>query len=131
MATSVKLVGMERLNRVLAEGSGRHNQLPRSVGKALYEEALLIMDRSRDQVPVDLGTLQGSGKVDMPRIDGGKISVELSYGGNASAYALYVHEVDMPHRKGKAFYLRDPVEDAVPELAERIADRIEQDLKGA
>lgn len=130
MATSVKLVGMARLDRVLAEGAG-HVRMPRAIGKAMYEEALLIMDRSRDQVPVDLGTLQGSGKVDLPKVDGSKISVELSYGGDASAYALYVHEVDMPHRKGKAFYLSDPVEEAVLELADRIADRIERDLKGA
>jgi hypothetical protein len=38
------------------------------------------------------GTLQGSGHVEEPVIEGGAVSVRLAYGGPAEAYAIAIHE---------------------------------------
>lgn len=70
----------------------------RALGEALFRVGNEIMKVSkRDYVPVDLGTLRASGKVDKPVYQGNNISVRLSYGGAAKAYALAVHEHPSQH----------------------------------
>ena len=54
-------------------------------------------------VPVDTGTLRGSGKVEGPLSGTG--DVLLSFGGAAAPYALIQHEVQYHHKIGEVRYL--------------------------
>ena len=102
------------------------NATPREIGRALYEEGQHIMTRSKAEfVPVDTGTLRASGQVRVPQHSGGRVTVELGYGGAASAYALVQHErTDFHHPVGQAKYLEQPVNEAAAGFGQRIAARI-------
>jgi hypothetical protein len=68
------------------------------VGAALYRAGQRIMADSKEHyVPVDLGPLKNSGKVAPPNYAGRGVSVELSFGDAAAAYALAVHEHPSKH----------------------------------
>jgi len=90
-------------------------------GPALEEEAIRIMLKSFDEVPVDTGALQESGYVESPKQDDEEAKVTFGYGGehsvinpktgqHAREYAVTVHE-DLAafHAIGKARYLSDPI----------------------
>lgn len=119
------------------------DKTPDRVKAALRIEAELIMAKSKqDYVPVDLGTLRSSGFVNDPVRKGKEVSVEIGYGGAASAYALSVHEqpsqYDPPSWRGKTIefnpsgrgskFLERPFMEALPGLAERVAKRL--DIEG-
>lgn len=106
------------------------------IGGALYRQAQRIMAESKERfVPVDLGTLKSSGKVHPPKYSGRTVTVELSYGDAASAYALAVHEHPSRHSppswQGAQItfspsgtgpkYLERPLMAAVPTLAQELA----------
>jgi len=123
----VKITGLDQL--------ARHFQvLPDKVmgamGDALYVEGETIMTRSKQIVPVDFGTLRGSGHVKRPVVQGTQATVTLGYGGAASAYAEVQHRrTDYKHRgQGQAHYLSEPVEAAERGLGERIGRRIRRTL---
>ncbi len=112
-------------------------QFEDKIPPALRAEAELIMTRSKDEfVPIDQGTLKNSGRVLGVEKRGQVLSVKLTYGGAASAYALAIHEHLSAHsprswRKGPVKftrggpgYLRKPLNLAAPGLAKRIATRI-------
>lgn len=81
--------GPEFLRRLAALG----DRGPQAAAGALYREAERIMTRSKEEyVPVDDGTLRGSGHVQLPEISGNTVTVTMGYGGAAAAYALAVHE---------------------------------------
>jgi len=89
-----------------------------AVGRELYLSGQEIMAESRDECPVDTGNLRRSGQV-IQDADG---AVELSY---PVDYAVYVHEnLEANHPIGKAKFLEDPVNRALPELPQRIAEAI-------
>lgn len=131
---------IDKLTRVASD-------IQQKAAAALYREAELIMTRSkRDFVPFNDGTLRDSGTVGLPVIADGEISVEMGFGGEASAYALAVHEhpskSSPPSWEGKAIedihsvrtgqawgldgrgpkYLERPLNDAADGLTERIAE---------
>lgn len=108
-------------------------QAPTALAAAIYQEAETIMaDSKANYVPVDTGVLRDSGFVAPPEIDGNVVSVELGYGGAASAYALVQHErLDYHHTVGGPKYLERPFLDAMNGLEERLADRLEPLLGGA
>jgi len=98
--------------------------------EALYAEAQIVLAQSRDEVPFRFGALSGSGMVHQPYSVGSKVGVEISYGGAAVDYAFIQHEnEDFEHAPGrKAFYLRDPVDDASVRLAGNISARVKRIL---
>lgn len=67
---------------------------PERVGASLYKRGQIIMTASKRLCPVgpDGGTLRASGMVHPPERVRNTISVTLSYGGAAEAYAIAVHE---------------------------------------
>jgi hypothetical protein len=67
---------------------------PDRVGAALYQIAQQIMTEAKRRCPVasDGGTLRASGQVWPPVRNGRSISVMMSFGGAAEAYAIAVHE---------------------------------------
>jgi hypothetical protein len=68
------------------------------------------LNESKKIVPVDDGFLKNSGKVEPPQITPRETSVEVTYGGAAAPYALFVHEdPDAQHAAGKTYkYLEIP-----------------------
>lgn len=71
------------------------DKFPDRVGASIYYRGQIIMTESKRRCPVakDGGVLRASGRVSEPvRGRGRFISVTLSYGGAADAYAIAVHE---------------------------------------
>lgn len=111
-----------------------------SVGKmegALRLEAEQIMTRSKQEfVPVDVGTLRGSGTVLDAVRKGKDVSVTMTFGGAAAPYAAAVHEHPSPQSppswQGRTIefkgtpqagpkYLHRPLQQAVDGMATRLA----------
>jgi hypothetical protein len=85
----------------------------------------ILLDSKQNYVPVDAHTLEGSGHVKPARVAGTRATVEIGFGGNASAYALAIHEHPSQHsppswKNGVKFtvggpqFLRRPVLAAEP-----------------
>lgn len=137
-----KVEGLDKVKRKL-------DKLSREVSKqsrqALKVEAELIMTRSKKEfVPVDLGILRASGTVGTPVEKNGDITVELSYGGAAAAYATAIHEhpsdATPQSWQGKTLtftkpgtghkYLERPLNEEAPKVPERVAEHLRKWLKG-
>lgn len=98
--------GMAEIRRgLMADAAGVH----KAVSAGLYEMATDIADDSEQLVPFKEGILQSS-RVVVDNISGDRYSVEVSYGGNASDYALVQHEnLSFKHTNGRsAKYLEKP-----------------------
>ncbi len=124
---SIKLLGVKeaiaRLRRIQAV-------TPAALAQALNTEAELIMTRSKRIVPVKVGTLKASGRVENPEIRGNEVSVTLGYGGAASAYALIQHEGNFNHPgQGERKYLERPVREATRTIGASIARRLKRAWK--
>ena len=127
MSLSVEVKGTAQVRARLAALVA---SVPAVVAAALYQEAELVMTASKDQVPVDTGTLKNSGFVNDPDVNGGEIAVVLGYGGAASAYALKQHEdLTLRHDDGNAKFLERPVLAAGKGLAARLAARVKSALR--
>lgn len=102
--------------------------LHRKAQSALYLEGELIGTAADKIVPVDYGVLRSSRTVTLNKDDGdpSNISVTISYGGAAEAYALYQHEhLELVHKgQGQAKYLETPLKAAIPGMNDRIARRM-------
>lgn len=113
--------------------------LRKDTAKAVrYEVEKIGTNADRNYVPVDLGTLRASKYIEGPTIEGDRIEVKIGYGGAASAYAAAVHENpsqhDPPSWEGVAVefhprgrgrkYLETPLNEAMPGMSDRIAERI-------
>ena len=107
MVFQVELVGMDALAAMIAKAQKSQTAL----AKAVHSEAQTVLNESKKIVPVDLGVLKNSGQVKEPKIDGNSVEVEVTYGGAAAPYALYVHEdPEARHAPGKTYkYLEIPV----------------------
>jgi hypothetical protein len=86
-----------------------------------------VFNESQRQVPVDTGTLKNSGHVSS---DGDEINI--SYGGAAAGYALWVHENLTARHKPptKAKFLEDPFNEKIGELSNRLQAGIESAIVG-
>lgn len=99
-------------------------KVKQATAAGLFQEAEHIMNLSKREVPVDMGTLRNSGFVEMPRGDRSFINrsshvieVRMGYGGAASGYALYLHEGTGPAVGRPAFF---PPIDVIKEWALRV-----------
>ena len=93
-----------------------------------------IMDKSRDVVPVDTGTLMSTGNVRIPDETDTEISCTMGYGGPAAPYALAVHEnledyVNWKRPGSGPKYLERPFNAMQGELPARVADAVERAAK--
>lgn len=123
-------------------------KFPDRVGASLYKRGQVIMTQSKRLCPVasDGGVLRASGQVSQPVRSGRNISVTLSYGGAADAYAIAVHEHISEHdppswqvmnEEGKLIqwtsagtgdhFLQRPIDEAMPTLAADIASDVNLD----
>lgn len=118
-------------------------KLPNEISRALFAEANIEMTEAKRRTPVwnpanklppghVPGTLRASGMVHPPVWEMGRLTVELTFGGGASEYALYVHEdLDAFHATGQAKFLESTIMESAPHMAARVARRIKlAGLKG-
>lgn len=123
----IELVGIDTLIRTLAVGK---SNTVLALTQALQEEANLAFRMSQLEVPYRYGILKGSGRVSTPKVSGGQVVVDISYGGAARAYAYIMHRGIMHgkpinYRGGKkSHYLSDPVQRAAAGSSDRIEKRI-------
>lgn len=116
---------LEGVDVVIANLQALAARVPERVGQALYEEAGGISTVSQTRTPVDTGALRASHRVSQPETNGTEISVEISVGGAAADYAVYVHErLDTHHDVGQAKFLESALVEAEPQVAARIAERL-------
>lgn len=127
----VTVTGFDELFKSLT--SIRDNVTP-AAGEALVVEAAGILRQSRKEVPFDKGALSSSGRIHEPFIVGNKAGVEISYGGATDMgnvnYAEVQHEnTSFRHAPGrKAFYLKDPVDNARDGFDTRFARNVKKIL---
>lgn len=100
---NVKVKGLPELEAELVRLGRR---APKALGSAFFQIAEEIIGLSKEKfVPVDQGILRASGFVEVPKISGSNVSVELGFGGPAGkgniggdsnkekvGYAIVVHE---------------------------------------
>ncbi len=134
----VVIMGGDALRARMTEAGVR---APLLLGRALYQEAELIMTRAKRMTPVGgapyspndphPGNLRASGTVLPPEVVGTSVLVTLGFGGAASAYAHRQHEEgSFRHHVGEAKFLEKPVLEAAPGIGLRLAPRM-QGLFGA
>lgn len=135
------LDGLEAMKAVIARVTAN---LPQRAAAALYQEAEAIMAVSKPLAPVATGVLRAGGYVSQPVIQSDRISVEMGYGGAASEYLIAAHEHLSEHSPpswvaaeaaGRGIhwsvpgtgpkFLENPIKEAAPFLADRIAQRID------
>ena len=97
-----------------------------ATARGMYRGGEEIMTESKQHyVPVDHGTLKGSGTVGMPQMKGTNVTVELGYGGDASDYAAVQHEnLKYRHKVGQAKYLEIPAVRKAPAIAGLVTDEL-------
>lgn len=110
------------LDDILKESARLRERLQHAAGAGLYAAGNRVMTTAKDGlVPVDHGTLRGSGYVTLPDTEGGGAIVELGFGGPAEEYAVVQHEEQgFAHEVGTHQYLLKAVQaeaDEVPRIA--------------
>jgi hypothetical protein len=119
-------IRIEGLDQLQAKLKAAGKTAPKHLAGPLKLEGELIMTKSKQLAPVDLGTLRASGVVHSPDIRAKSVVVELGYGGAASAYALVQHErTDFSHTVGQAKFLEQPVKEAKKGFGNRVAKHLD------
>lgn len=97
----IQIMGMEQIRKRAKKWD---KEIREAAKEALYDEALLTLEESNTDVPVDTGNLRASGYVKRPNRLG---NVHIGY---AAGYATYVHEnLEAYHPVGKAKFLEDVI----------------------
>lgn len=95
--------GMNDLQRALKEAS------PLSIkglaaGGLVHQEK--VISKAKNRTPVESGTLRNSGDVLPAEISPNKVVIEAGFGGQASSYAIVVHEkMGVSHKSGQSKFL--------------------------
>jgi hypothetical protein len=126
----VQLIGLDRL----ANKMKRAGAPPTYLAQAVFAEATTVLNEAKKITPIDFGALRSSGKVEPPKITPREVSVEVTFGGAAAPYALYVHEDTRPKNwsvpgTGPKF-LEIPAEQHAPKFAEAVKRRMDEHLRG-
>lgn len=119
---SVELRGMSDLIRAVQ----RYQGLKPVLEKAVFTEANTVLNESKKIVPVATGNLRSSGRVEKPKSTETETSVEITYGGAAAPYAIYVHEIPhYRHAAGKTFkFLEIPAMAHSDKFARNVKERV-------
>jgi len=133
---SVRLTGSKELRKLMDDDPS----LRPVIENAMYSEATVVLNESKRIVPVRTGSLRRSGMVEKPKTVGTRTSVEVTYGGDAAPYALYVHEIPpnsggrwgtgMTHKSGKSYkYLEIPANAHRDKFVRNVLERISNHLR--
>jgi len=127
MSASLSFTGGDAIRGRLI---GLAAQAKPAIAAALFQEGEAIRRESIARVPVDLGTLKNSAYVAPPVIEGDRVSVEIGYGGAASAYAVVQHEnLTYKHPGGGGpKYLESVLNEHAAGFSERIGARVAEEL---
>lgn len=109
-------------------------QFPAVTARALVEELTEVeLPETQALVPIDTGDLLSTGRVTEPVIQRNTVTAGIAYGGEAPSgefvdYAVYVHEnLDAIHPVGQAKFVSQPMNEAAPHMAARLAERMRFD----
>lgn len=69
-----------------------HSRGVEAVAQAVGKAALDLEGRAQSVTPVDTGTLKASIHVEGPEVRGNEATAKVATGGEASDYAIFVHE---------------------------------------
>jgi hypothetical protein len=106
MAGAIRWDGWQELQRELRKKAGSYGNGGERCAGQVAEQVINDAIHKRPTVPIDTGTLRGSGTFEIP--PHGLRSVKLIAGFN-TAYAAHVHQVPMNFREPSAgnYYLSD------------------------
>lgn len=104
----------------------------KTVARAMFAEANVVMNESKKIVPVDTRNLRNSARVEKPEVSKHETSVEITYGGAAAPYALFVHEDPKArHKDGKTYkYLEIPAMAHQDTFVQNVQERIFSYIRG-
>jgi hypothetical protein len=92
---------------------------------AAYQELEIDMAQMKERTPVETGALRGSGFVELPKFGAREVEITLGFGGPAIGYAVPVHENTTAHHEvGQAKYMESVLTESEPNMAARIARRM-------
>jgi hypothetical protein len=125
MARSVKVRNLKELQRAFVIAG---SDAPRFAAQALREEADEAFLLSQAFVPVRTGALLTSGEVHGPFVRGTRVYADITYGGPAAPYAVFVHELP-PSRASHDYptrwkYLENPVRLYARDMGARMTTRV-------
>jgi hypothetical protein len=125
MARSVKVRNLKELQRAFVIAG---SDAPRFAAQALREEADEAFLLSQAVVPVRTGALLTSGEVHGPFVRGTRVYADITYGGPAAPYAVFVHELP-PSRASHDYptrwkYLENPVRLYARDMGARMTTRV-------
>ncbi len=104
---------------------------PEVLAQALYEEGEMAFRQTQKEVPIRKGYLKNSGRLSQPeQSPGGNVTVAITYGSSAAAYAGPVHDLNKNYRNGRKWhYVADPVMARTNGMDRRLANRINRILE--
>ena len=116
-----------KLTELLTKGGPK---AAKALEQSLYREAAAVFTQSQVEVPVDTGNLRNSGKLGLPFSESGQVVVEISYGGAAADYGIYVHEdLEARHNPGtNAKFLEGPLKRQTKGMATRLTASVARAL---
>jgi predicted secreted protein len=98
---------------------------PKKLAAALYQVGNEALTASKKRVPVDTGTLKGSGQIDAPKITQNGASIRMGYGDTAVDYALIVHEnTEANHPTGQSHYLSSVIDELRPTFSRKVGEQL-------
>lgn len=96
-----------------------------AMAQGLYALGTDTMTNAKKRTPVDTGALIASGTTHLPQVSGSSVSVNLTFGGAAASYAIYVHEmVHLYHAIGEAKFLEKAVIEMQPKADRYLAQHV-------
>jgi hypothetical protein len=94
---------------------------PTAMERAFFKFGNTEMTEAKRLTPVEFGDLRDSGEVSPPEWEGDNLTMELSFGGSASEYAMAVHEdMEAHHDQGEAKFLEKPLNASEPYMDQRV-----------
>jgi len=88
------------------------------VAESLHQSAEEVARLSKEYyVPIRTGTLRNSIQASFPKTEGNNVTVSITAGGAARAYAVIVHETNRNYRNGRQWkYIETPLRESIPDI---------------
>lgn len=105
-------MALKGLTQVMSELRAATDDVVSAVAAGVYLEGNNIVGEAKDNTPVKHGTLRASLYCTRPKIDGGKVFVDIGGGGPAGKYIVRQHEGDYKHEHGTRKFLERAINNA-------------------
>lgn len=87
--------------------SVRKNATP-TIARALKDEAEATLGATIPFTPIEYGPLRASGRTSSPSLVGNGMTIDITFGGAAAGYAVYVHERVINRATGRKIFHQSP-----------------------